>query len=348
MSEVDQYDYDLPKELIAQFPLACRSDARLLLVERRTGSVHHVHVRDLPELLDPRDCLVLNDTRVVPARLLGYRAKTGGRWEGLFLSADPHGLWMVIGTTRGHLQPGETLVLQDCRARDALIFRLLTPVEHGTWIGRPESDEPALELLERVGRVPLPPYIRSGEMVDSDRVSYQTVYAEAAGAVAAPTAGLHFTTALLATLQARGIRLARVTLHVGPGTFRPIKSDRLADHPMHSEWGRIDQPAVDMIDERRRGGGRIIAVGTTTMRVLETAARPGRLCPWSGETNLFIRPPFQFQACDALLTNFHLPRSTLLVLVRTFGGDELIRCAYEEAVREQYRFFSYGDAMLIV
>ena len=267
---------------------------------------------------------------------------------GLFLSADSQGFWNVMGTTRGHPKPGEVVILKDRQARDALPLRLVARGEEGAWIVRPESEEPTFELLERIGRVPLPPYIRSGEMVDADQVTYQTVYAEASGAVAAPTAGLHFTRELLATLQARGLAIARVTLHVGPGSFRPIKADRLADHPMHFEWGCIDQGTVDTLQERRRQGGRVIVVGSTSLRLLETAAREGALRSWSGETNLFIRPPFEFHAADALLTNFHLPRSTLLVLVRTFGGDELIRRAYEEAVREQYRFFSYGDAMLIL
>lgn len=348
MSEVDQYDYELPRELIAQFPLPCRSDARLLVVDRREQSWQHQHVRDLPALLDPRDCLVLNNTRVVPARLVGYRAKTRGRWTGLFLSADQQGLWKVMATTRGRPAPGEIVVLRDRQARDALHLQLVERSEPGLWLVRPESHDPVFELLERIGRVPLPPYIRSGEMVDADRSTYQTVYAEAAGAVAAPTAGLHFTPELLAALQSRGMAFARVTLHVGPGTFRPIQAERLADHPMHFEWGCVAQDAVDRLERRRRQGGRVVVVGTTSMRLLETAAREGTLRAWSGETNLFIRPPFEFHASDALLTNFHLPRSTLLILVRTFGGDQLIRSAYEEAVREQYRFFSYGDAMLIL
>jgi S-adenosylmethionine:tRNA ribosyltransferase-isomerase len=199
-----------------------------------------------------------------------------------------------------------------------------------------------------VGRVPLPPYIRKGEMVESDREHYQTVYARNPGAVAAPTAGLHFTDALLRRLEAQGVTLARLTLHVGLGTFRPITAATLAEHQMHSEWGSIAQESVDAIAACRGRGGRIVAVGTTSVRVLETAAADGTLRPFTGRTDLFIRPPYQFRAVDAMLTNFHLPRTTLLVLVRTFGGDALMRRAYEEAIREEYRFYSYGDAMLIV
>jgi S-adenosylmethionine:tRNA ribosyltransferase-isomerase len=218
----------------------------------------------------------------------------------------------------------------------------------GTWIARPSAADDAFALLDRVGRVPLPPYIRQGKMVESDREHYQTVYAQVPGAVAAPTAGLHFTTTLLQRLMEGGVELCALTLHVGPGTFRPISSDTLAAHRMHAEWGSVTQESVERILACRRRGGRIVAVGTTSVRLLETAAADGRLKPFAGSTDLFIRPPYQFRTIDALLTNFHLPRTTLLVLVRTFGGDDLIRRAYDEAVREQYRFYSYGDAMLIL
>ena len=218
----------------------------------------------------------------------------------------------------------------------------------GTWIARPSGREDAFALLERVGRVPLPPYIRKGKMVEGDREHYQTVYAQVPGAVAAPTAGLHFTTTLLERLVEQGVELCSLTLHVGPGTFRPITADTLAEHQMHTEWGSLKQQSIDRILACRRRGGRVVAVGTTSVRMLETAAAGGELKPFAGHTDLFIRPPYQFRAVDALLTNFHLPRTTLLVLVRTFGGDELIRQAYDEAIRDRYRFYSYGDAMLIV
>jgi S-adenosylmethionine:tRNA ribosyltransferase-isomerase len=348
MSEIDQYDYHLPRELIAQRPLRQRSDARLLIVRRQQATLDHAHVRDLPDLLNPGDCLVLNDTRVIPARLTGRRTRTGGRWTGLFLAADEEGNWKVLAKTRGKLAAGETISLEDADARGAFRLLVLTKLGGGVWAVRPESNEPALELLERVGRVPLPPYIRNGQMVDADRENYQTVYAERPGAIAAPTAGLHFTPELLRRLTRQGIQTCRLTLHVGLGTFRPITVQRLSDHVMHAEWAEIPAAAVARLLSGRAAGGRIVAVGTTAVRTLETAAAGGELHAWQGETDLFIRPPYQFRAVDALLTNFHLPKSTLLVLVRTFGGDALIQRAYAEAIRESYRFYSYGDAMLIL
>ena len=348
MSELDAYDYALPPELIAQFPLRQRTDARLLVVDRRRRSIDHFHVRDLPELLDSKDVLVLNDTRVVAARLEGFRTRTGGRWTGLFLRDSPEGLWQVLGKTRGKLQPGETVTLLDKTGRPSLTLQMVSRLERGVWAARPQTAATTWEVLEQVGRIPLPPYIRGGEMVVGDEETYQTVYAEKPGAVAAPTAGLHFTPGLLDQLRNRGVDIQRITLHVGQGTFRPIDAERLAEHLMHEEWGELTNEVCTAIRQRREQGGRVVAVGTTVVRVLETAARFGTLEPWSGETNLFIRPPFQFQAVDVLMTNFHLPRTTLLVLVQTFGGDRLIREAYAEAIREEYRFYSYGDAMLIL
>jgi len=358
VSELDQYDYDLPRELIAQQPLSHRADARLLVVDRSSNSLSHNYIRDLPEIIESNDCLVVNDTRVVPARLVGKRTKTGGRWEGLFLETDAGGIWRVLGKTRGKLATGETITLVDTEGDDDTRIRLAAKQPDGTWIVRPEPPEDTWALLDRVGRVPLPPYIRKGEMVASDRESYQTIYADKPGAVAAPTAGFHFTKRLLDRLEEQGVTLARLTLHVGLGTFRPIAADSLAEHEMHSERGMVDRQCVEQIAAcrqkagRKRAGrkraGRVIAVGTTSVRLLETAAAGGRLEPFTGHTDLFIRPPFEFRAIDAMLTNFHLPRTTLLVLVRTFGGDELMRRAYEEAIREEYRFYSYGDAMLIL
>lgn len=348
MSDLDQYDYDLPSELIAQYPLPNRSDARLLVVDRQQGKLAHHHVRDLPELLAPGDCLVLNESRVVPARLTGQRAATGGRWEGLFLAASPEGAWRLLGKTRGKLAAGEVIQLHDLAGRDDARLVLLQKQPGGVWIARPDPPQDPLTLLERIGRVPLPQYIRDGVMVDSDRQRYQTVYARVPGSAAAPTAGLHLTERLLEEAAARDVASCRVTLHVGLDTFRPIGTDSLDEHEMHSEWCELNDEALAALQACRRRGGRIVAIGTTSVRVLETAAREGTLQSWSGETNLFIRPPYQFRAVDALLTNFHLPRSTLLVLVRTFGGDELMRRAYDEAIRERYRFYSYGDAMLIL
>jgi S-adenosylmethionine:tRNA ribosyltransferase-isomerase len=345
---IEDYDYDLPRHLVAQHPLACRSDARLLVVNRATGTLEHYHIRDLPRLLRPRDALVINDTRVIPARLVGTRLQTGGRWEGLFLSADGQGHWRLLAKTRGRLVAGEEIALVDDRLREVFSLRLVLKEPSGAWIGRPLAAGTAVELLERVGRVPLPPYIRGGEMVEADRQRYQTVYALSPGAVAAPTAGLHFTDELLDELTSAGVRQARVTLHVGLDTFRPVTVCDIGEHAIHSEWCRITPQAVDTIRQSKSAGGRTVAVGTTSVRVLETAARGGQLEAFEGPTDLFIRPPYQFRAVDALLTNFHLPRTTLLVLVRTFGGDELMKRAYAEAIREEYRFYSYGDAMLIV
>lgn len=349
MSDLDRYDYELPKELIAQQPLKRRSDARLMVVHRVDRSIAHAHVRDLPEILSAGDALVLNDTRVVAAKLIGRRTNTGGRWEGLFLEADISGVWRVMSKTRGKLQPGETVTLRDPDSHEDLQLQMLAKNDDGTWLARPSSAEPWTSILERIGRVPLPPYIRGGEMLPADRQTYQTVFAEKPGAVAAPTAGLHFTPQLLESLSARGIDLQRITLHVGLATFRPITTESLDAHQMHRERGEVSADAAAALNETRAAAGRIVAVGTTVARVLETAAADdGRLQAWSGGTDLFIRPPHEFRGVDALLTNFHLPRTTLLVLVRTFGGDELIRRAYAEAIRERYRFYSYGDAMLIL
>ncbi len=347
MTDLAEYDYELPGELIAQRALSNRSDARMLVVDRQDQSLGHAHVRDLPEYLRPGDCLVLNDTRVVPARLVGYRVATGGRWSGLFVASDARGHWQVLGKTRGRLRAGERVMLENRRAEDAFSLTLIAELGDGLWAARPErAGEPA-ELLEAVGRVPLPPYIRGGAMQESDRVQYQTVFARHPGAIAAPTAGLHFTNELLGRLVDTGVAICCVTLHVGVGTFRPITAGRIEDHQMHREWGQLSEAAVRRIETCRRAGGRVIAVGTTCVRVLETAAQDGSLKPWQGETDLFIRPPYRFRSVDALLTNFHLPRSTLLILVRTFGGDRLIRHAYATAIEQQYRFYSYGDAMFI-
>ena len=359
--DVHDYDYELPEELIAQHPLPHRADARLLVVDRGRDALDHRHVRDLPAILGEGDHLVLNNTQVVPARLVGRRAATGGRWQGLFLAyhqqageshvegdAQP-GCWQILGKTRGKLQPGERIVLEDRASQPEFDLELIARQEGGTWIARPTEPGSVWELLERVGRVPLPPYIRGGEMEDRDQRDYQTVYAERPGAVAAPTAGLHFTDTLLDQLRRQAVQLHQVTLHVGVGTFRPLNVERLEDHKMHEEWGEVSDETAGRLRQARERGERIIAIGTTVVRTLQSAADgEGTVAPWQGTTDLFIRPPFSGWAIDGLLTNFHLPRSTLLVLVRTFGGDELIRRAYREAIAERYRFYSYGDAMLIL
>jgi S-adenosylmethionine:tRNA ribosyltransferase-isomerase len=309
--------------------------------------VEHKHVRDLPELLRPGDCLVINNTRVVPARLVGHRS-TGGHWDGLFLEVSSEGLWRIMCRSRGRLKSGAVITLTNAEGQEDIQLQLGAQEADGSWIAKPLSSENAFVLLERVGRVPLPPYIRKGEMTTSDRENYQTVFAQIPGAVAAPTAGLHFTDTLLQKLKDSGVSVCPLTLHVGAGTFRPIKVENLDEHEMHAEWANIDQNTVDQIKRYREQGGRVVAVGTTSVRVLETASASGELKPFSGYTQLFIRPPYTFHTVDVLMTNFHLPRTTLLVLVRTFGGDALMRRAYDEAIREQYRFYSYGDAMIII
>ena len=351
MSDADLYDYDLPPELVAQEPLADRAAARLLHVQRGTGTLAHRHVRDLPELLRAGDLLVVNDTRVVPARLVGRRAATGGKWEGLFLrvehAGEHAGAWVVLAQTRGRPEAGERVVLVDRAGRDAATLHLAGRAEGGAWLARPDTPEPVEAVLERVGRVPLPGYIRGGAEQEGDRDRYQTVFARESGSAAAPTAGLHFTPELLAALAARGVGRAAVTLHVGLGTFRPITAGRIADHEMHAEWCACPPETAVAVRETRARGGRVVAVGTTAVRTLETAAIGGTIEPWSGFTSLYITPGFPFRAVDCLLTNFHMPRTTLLVLVSAFASRDLVLRAYAEAVRERYRFFSYGDAMLV-
>ncbi len=365
------FDYEVPRRLVAQEPLRNRADARLMVVDRRRQEIDHRHVRDLPYLLTPGDRLVLNDTKVVPAQLVGRRAQTGGRWQGLFLGATPDGHWRILCKTRGRLAAGEAITLVDREGRAREKLWLIELLEEGQWLAHPETDAPAETLLETLGRVPLPPYIRGGNMVDADTINYQTVFAERPGAIAAPTAGLHFTTELLKALDARGVPQSRVTLHVGLGTFRPIETESLEEHRMHGEWGEITPATATELNATRAAGRRLIAVGTTVARLLETAVRSGQpelaaslgrrgdrvasdaaksriIPPWQGTTDLFIRQPFEFRAIDALLTNFHFPRTTLLLLVQTLAGWELTAEAYRQAIEEEYRFYSYGDAMLIV
>jgi S-adenosylmethionine:tRNA ribosyltransferase-isomerase len=349
MDDADRYDYDLPDALIAQHPLERRTDARMLHLRRCDGGLSHRHVRDLPAVLRPGDLVVVNDTRVVPARLVGRRAATGGRWEGLFLEEAGGGAWRMLAHTRGRPAVGERILIADREGRETFSLELLARGAGGTWLVRPSQDGPAAVVLERVGRVPLPGYIRGGAEHPGDRDRYQTVFARQAGSAAAPTAGLHFTPELLADLAAGGIGLARVTLHVGLDTFRPIATPRLDDHPMHTEWCECPEATVAAIHDTKARGGRVVAIGTTAVRTLETAARSssGSLSAWRGPTNLFIRPGFSFRVVDCLLTNFHMPRTTLLVLVSEFASRDLIRRAYAEAIGERYRFLSYGDAMLI-
>ncbi len=364
--DVEDLDYELPEALIAQHPLAERDGARLLALSRATGDVRHAIVRELPRLIPP-SLVVVNDTRVIPARLLGVKRRTGGRVELLLLErvrsagagagAVVHGdavagdveRWRAIGRASKGLAEGVEVVVgaADGEARVELVATVVAREGEGELVVELRAAGGVAAALERVGRVPLPPYIRR-DPVGADRERYQTVFAERDGAVAAPTAGLHLSRRLLDELAAAGHELARVTLHVGPGTFAPIRVARLSEHAMHGERWEVSDEAARAVARAKREGRPVLAVGTTVVRTLESAADDDRVVrAGAGETRLFIRPPYRFRVVDALLTNFHLPRSTLLALVMAFGGAERVRRAYEEAVRAEYRFFSYGDAMLI-
>lgn len=340
--------YDLPPDLIAQRPLECRDAARLLVLHRDSGRIEHRSFADVDAYLRPADCLVLNRSRVVPARFVAWRT-TGGRIPGLFLKEDSPGAWRVLLTGAGRLRGGEKLTI----AGGPWVLTCVRHLERGECEVRIEPPDPAHRVLEAVGSMPLPPYIRregdDAELARLDHEQYQTVYARESGSVAAPTAGLHFTTELLARIAAAGTRVADVVLHVGLGTFQPVEAEDLRDHTMHREWFELDAGNAGTIAATRSAGGRIVAVGTTSVRVLETIVKDGRpLAPRSGWTDILIYPPYEFHAVDALITNFHLPGSTLLALAMAFAGRERILTAYREAIRERYRFFSYGDAMLIL
>jgi S-adenosylmethionine:tRNA ribosyltransferase-isomerase len=341
------FDFELPAELIAQQPIEPRDHSRLMVIDRRRKCWEHHTFNELPQLLHSGDLLVRNNSAVIPARLLGCRAMTKGKWEGLVLRELFDQRWEVLAKTRGRPSPGEHVIVGQ-----GLHLVLESKTESGSWIVRPGhhgNDRQTLQaLLEKHGQTPLPPYIKRGQDLPSDHLSYQTVYARHPGSVAAPTAGLHFTEELFSRLAKLRITWVDLLLHVGLGTFRPVEVERLEDHVMHAEWAEVSPEVADTVNFRRALGGRIVAVGTTSARVLETASRGGTIQPFLGLTNLFIRPGHVFRGLDALITNFHLPRSSLLVLVSAFAGCELIRAAYAEAIRSRYRFFSYGDAMLIV
>jgi len=351
MDQLSDYDYELPPNLIASKPARHRADARLLVIDRRAGTWEHRHVSDLPQYLTSQDVMVLNNTRVLPARLLGTRSQTGGRWEGLFLKTLENGDWRMLAKTKGRIQVGETVEIypaHDTESTERLRLTLTDKGEAGEWSVRPDSRDSHLEILHQFGTMPLPPYMRKKLATDRDFRRYQTTYAERPGSVAAPTAGLHFTQGLLSEIESRGTGICNVTLHIGVGTFRPISTEKLDEHRMHSEWCELSAETVARLNQSREMGGRLLAVGTTCVRTLESAAQSGRLMPFEGETDLFIRPPYTFQAVDRLMTNFHLPKSSLLVLVSAFAGRELILDAYQAAIKEKYRFYSYGDAMLIL
>jgi S-adenosylmethionine:tRNA ribosyltransferase-isomerase len=350
-----ELQYDLPAELIAQHPATLRDASRLLVLERSRGRIEHRVFRDLGDYLGRGDCLVLNDTRVIPARFFCRRA-TGGRVEGLFLHPEAH-VWRVMLKSGGRLKPGERLTCE----HSAVGLIIAEQLERGEWLVHPEPAVPPLQWLAQVGQTPLPPYIHRGadgrgaaEAADAEW--YQTVYAERPGAVAAPTAGLHFTPELLDQLTQRGVQRVNITLHVGAGTFVPIEVEELAEHRMHAEWFEVTPEALRALSAARRAARPIVAVGTTSARVLEsladgalTADPPRRTVPpASGWTDIFIYPPYRFRRVDRLITNFHLPGSTLLALVMAFASPELIKAAYREAIERRYRFYSYGDAMLIL
>jgi S-adenosylmethionine:tRNA ribosyltransferase-isomerase len=341
--DTSAFDFDLPNRLIAQQAAEPRDRARLMVIRRDSGTWEHRVFADLPDLLEAGDVLVRNNTRVVPARLVGVREGTGGRWEGLYLRTLPDGSWEILAKTRGRPAEGERVVVGH-----GLALTLLARLGEGRWAVRADSGDPADRLLEAHGLVPLPPYIRKGVESAGDRARYQTVYAEVPGSVAAPTAGLHFTPGVFDRLARRGVGLVDVTLHVGIGTFRPIEAERIDDHVLHAEEAELTPDAAEALNRHKARGGRVVAVGTTSTRVLEAASRSGRVEPFRGETALYLKPGHDFRGVDALLTNFHLPRSSLLVLVSALAGVDLIREAYREAVRLEYRFYSYGDAMLIL
>jgi S-adenosylmethionine:tRNA ribosyltransferase-isomerase len=340
---LEDFDYPLPETQIARYPKGERDASRLLVLDRNAGRSHH-EFRELPRLLDPGDLLVLNDTRVFPARLRG-RKPSGGRVELLLTEPeDPDGTaqrWQALYTASKAIRPGMRLDLGG-----GLAAELIEPLGEGLgrfWLRAPQGVRPA---IDEAGEVPLPPYLHRAPE-PSDRERYQTIYARAEGAVAAPTAGLHFTPSLLSALEARGVRMASLTLHVGPGTFLPVRDEDLGRHRMHEERYLVPEATAREVAETRARGRRVVAVGTTSARALESAWEGGALRAGPGRTDLFILPGYRFRAVDALLTNFHLPRSTLLMLVSGFAGREVILDAYAEAVREGYRFYSYGDAMLL-
>ena len=336
---VSDFHFDLPDELIARYPLKERSASRLLSLDGLSGDTRHLRFTDLPGLLQPGDLLVFNDTRVIPARLFG-RKETGGQVEVLVERVlGEHDILAHVRASKA-LKEGQKVLLEDgtplrMSGRDDALFYLHC-----------DSDEPVLEVLERIGHMPLPPYVDRPDE-SSDRERYQTVYAREAGAVAAPTAGLHFDDRTLAELESRGIETAFVTLHVGAGTFQPVRVEGIEDHVMHSEVAHVSQETVDAVNAARARGGRVVAVGTTSVRSLESASRGGVVRPFQGETDIFIYPGYRFQAVDAMVTNFHLPESTLIMLVSAFAGYQNVMSAYQAAVAERYRFFSYGDAMFI-
>ncbi|GCE26587.1 S-adenosylmethionine:tRNA ribosyltransferase-isomerase [Dictyobacter alpinus] len=361
--KISDFDYDLPLELIAQTPIEPRDSSRLLVVQRQTETMEHRHFRDLGDYLKPGDLLIANQSRVIPARLLGYRAETRGAAEVLLLAerselGPDH--WETLVRPGRRLREGARIYFGAPDQEPRLIGEILQRTEAGGRIvhfqvpdqetsnpGDPYNVLTVRQRIDEIGRMPLPPYIHE-TLEDQER--YQTVYARIQGSAAAPTAGLHFTPELLERLRQQGVRTGFVTLHVGLDTFRPVEHENVSEHKMHSEEIELDSATAELINETKKAGGRVVAVGTTSVRVLESVASfyDGKIAAYKGNTNLFITPGTKFQVVDAMITNFHLPRSTLLLLVSAFMGKELMERAYQEAIRERYRFFSFGDAMLLL
>jgi S-adenosylmethionine:tRNA ribosyltransferase-isomerase len=348
--KTDQLNYFLPSELIAQAPLSVRSDSRLLVLNRSSGEVFDSRFGSLGDFLAPGDCLVLNDTKVLPARFFA-RLKTGGKLEGLFLATDVDGVWTAYLKGLRKLRPGDEFYLKDRYKADFCKAVLLEKIDQGKCRLKVMAYTDTRTVLDEIGFPPLPPYIKRDDdpaVAAQDKQRYQTVYARQAGAVAAPTAGLHFTETHIELLKQAGIKIAFITLHVGAGTFKPVTADNLEDHKIHREQFSIDEENAAIINAAKNKGGRIITVGTTSTRVLETVADGSKVNAAAGTTELFIMPGYQFTMVDAMITNFHLPKSTLLALVAAFAGLESLLAAYRHAIEQRYRFYSYGDAMLII
>ena len=339
--KTSDFDYDLPKELIAQDPLEDRSASRLMVLHRKSGTIEHRVFHDIVEYLRPGDCLVRNNTKVIPARLFGVREDTGATIELLLLKRRENDVWETLVKPGKKARTGTRLVFGD----NHLTGEIIDVLEDGNRLIQFHYEGIFEEILDQLGQMPLPPYI-THKLKDKNR--YQTVYAKYEGSAAAPTAGLHFTTELLQQIEQMGVSIARVTLHVGLGTFRPVKVDDVEQHHMHTEFYRVTKEAADQINQTKQAGGRIICVGTTSCRTIESATDDnGVIHPGEGDTSIFIYPGYRFKMLDCLITNFHLPESTLLMLVSALAGKEHIMAAYEEAVKERYRFFSFGDAMFI-
>lgn len=339
--KTSDFYFDLPQELIAQDPLEDRSSSRLLVLDKKTGERKHRTFRDIKGFLRPGDCLVINDTKVIPARLIGAKKDTGAQIEFLLLKRKENDIWETLVKPGKKCRPGAKVVF----GNGELEAEVIEVLEDGNRLVQFSYEGIFEEVLDRLGQMPLPPYI-THKLKDRNR--YQTVYAKYEGSAAAPTAGLHFTKELMEEIEAMGVKIARVTLHVGLGTFRPVKVDNVLDHHMHSEFYHVSKEAADLINDTKNAGGRIISVGTTSTRTLESVAlEDGTIVPGSGNTEIFIYPGYKFKAVDCLITNFHLPESTLLMLVSALASKEHIMNAYEEAVEQKYRFFSFGDAMFI-